>query len=129
MWIGKDEYEGIPSSPRKDLSPAPHWRLETVAVTERPRSLTIGADGRTLVFIQDRPDTSDVWTMTLDDPTPRRLTTGREPAPFWEDITPQLSPDGSTVASVPRMMPFDELNDILGTDQWDSLEDNLRGTT
>jgi dipeptidyl aminopeptidase/acylaminoacyl peptidase len=98
MWIGKDEYEGIPSSPRKDLSPPPHWRLETVAVTERPRSLTIGADGRTLVFIQDRPDTSDVWTMTLDDPTPRRLTTGREPAPFWEDITPELSPDGSTVA-------------------------------
>ena len=66
MWIGKDEYEGIPSSPRKDLAPPPHWRLETVAVTERPRSLTIGADGRTLVFIQDRPDTSDVWTMTLD---------------------------------------------------------------
>ena len=98
MWIGKDEYEGIPSSPRKDLAPPPHWRLETVAVTERPRSLTIGADGRTLVFIQDRPDTSDVWTMTLDDPTPRRLTTGREPAPFWEDITPQLSPDGTTVA-------------------------------
>jgi len=30
---------------------------------------------------------------------------------------------------VPRMMPFDEINDILGKDQWDSLEDNLRGTT
>ena len=99
MWIGKDEVEGIPSSPRKDLTPPPHWRLESVVVTERPRSLTIGADGRTLVFIQDRPDTSDVWTMTLDDPTPRRLTAGRAPAPFWEDVEPRLSPDGSTVES------------------------------
>ncbi|MEI6688412.1 MAG: oxaloacetate decarboxylase [Thermoleophilia bacterium] len=46
-----------------------------------------------------------------------------------KDLAAQLKADGSTVASVPRMMPFDELNDILGKDQWDSLEDNLRGTT
>jgi hypothetical protein len=29
---------------------------------------------------------------------------------------------------VPRMMPFDEINGILGKDEWDSLEDDLRGT-
>ena len=46
-----------------------------------------------------------------------------------KELAAQLKADGSTVASVPRMMPFDELNDILGKDQWDSLEDNLRGTT
>jgi len=45
-----------------------------------------------------------------------------------KDLATQLKADGSTVASVPRMMPFDEINDILGKDQWDSLEDDLRGT-
>jgi dipeptidyl aminopeptidase/acylaminoacyl peptidase len=97
MWIAKDEVEGIPSQARPDVEPPPHWRLEAVAATERPRSLTLGADGRTAVFIQDR-DTSDVWILDLDEPTPQRLTTGREPAPFWEDTAPRLSPDGSTVA-------------------------------
>ena len=64
VWIGKDEVEGAPSQPRKDLKPPPHWRLEAIAATERPRSLTLGADGATAVFIQDR-DTSDVWLLDL----------------------------------------------------------------
>ncbi len=46
-----------------------------------------------------------------------------------KELAAQLKADGSTVASVPRMMPFDEINAILGKDQWDSLEDDLRGTT
>lgn len=45
-----------------------------------------------------------------------------------KELAAQLKADGSTVASVPRMMPFDEINAILGKDQWDSLEDDLRGT-
>lgn len=45
-----------------------------------------------------------------------------------KELAAQLKADGSTVASVPRMMPFDEINGILGKDQWDSLEDDLRGT-
>ncbi len=97
MWIAKDQHEGIPVQDRKDLFPPPHWRLEAVAACERPRSLVLGEDGTTIVFIQDR-DTSDIWTLSLDEPIPRRLTTGREPAPFWEDIQPTLSPDGGTVA-------------------------------
>ena len=100
VWLGKDEAEGIPSQPRKDLKPPPNWRLEAVAATERPRSLTMGADGRTAVFIQDR-DTSDVWLLELDGDggsPPQRLTTGRDPMPYWEDTEPRLSPDRSTVA-------------------------------
>lgn len=46
-----------------------------------------------------------------------------------KELAAQLMADGSTVASVPRMMPFDEINGILGKDEWDSLEDDLRGTT
>ena len=45
-----------------------------------------------------------------------------------KELAAQLKADGSTVASVPRMMPFDEINGILGKDEWDSLEDDLRGT-
>ncbi len=34
IWVGKDEAEGIPVPPRKDVAPPPHWRLEAVAATE-----------------------------------------------------------------------------------------------
>ena len=101
VWLGKDEAEGVPSQPRRDLKPPPHWRLEAVAATERPRSLTLGADGSTAVFIQDR-DTSDVWLLEVAGDgaaaVPQRLTTGRDPMPFWEDTEPRLSPDGTTIA-------------------------------
>jgi len=96
-WVGTDEAEGIPVPERKDLKPPPHWRLEAVAATERPHSLVLGADRRHAVFIQDR-DTSDVWLLDLDDPTPRRVTTGRGITTYWDDTEPRLSPDGTQVA-------------------------------
>ena len=98
IWVGKDEHNGVQAQPRKDLKPPPHWRLEAVAATRRPRSLTVGGDRRRAVFIEDG-DTSDVWLLDLDgDGPPERLTTGRDPMPFWEDVPPRLSPDGTTVA-------------------------------
>ena len=63
-----------------------------------PRTLTIGADRRRAVFIEDS-DTSDVFLLDLESGSvPERLTTGRDPMPWWEDTPPRLSPDGSTVA-------------------------------
>ncbi len=97
VWIGHVEVEGIPSQPRVDLRPPPHWRLEAVAAMERPHDLTVSADRTAAVFVQDR-DTSDIWLLDLrDDSPPQRLTTGREPMPYWEDTAPRLSPDGSQV--------------------------------
>jgi dipeptidyl aminopeptidase/acylaminoacyl peptidase len=97
IWVGKDEHEGVPAQPRKDLAPPPHWRLETIARTPRPHSLTVR--GNLAVFIQDGDDCSDVWLLELDGGgPPQRLTTGREPVPYWDDDPPRLSPDGSTVA-------------------------------
>jgi dipeptidyl aminopeptidase/acylaminoacyl peptidase len=90
-------YEGVKAQPRKDLAPPPHWRLEAVAHTPRPRSLTLAADRRHACFIEDR-DTSDVYWLDLDHGVPERLTTGRALAPFWEDAAPRPSPDGRTVA-------------------------------
>jgi len=109
IWIGKEKYGGVPTPTRRESQPPPHWRLEAIAATERPRSLALASDGKTLVFIQDR-DTSDLWTLAIEDAGDnacndqlqgrllRRLTTGRDPMPFWEDTTPAISPDGMTVA-------------------------------
>ena len=108
VWIGTEKYGGVPTPTRRESAPPPHWRLEAIAATERPRSITLAPKGRTLVFIQDR-DTSDLWQLTLGDGespsvnltlggAPQRLTTGRDPMPFWEDTTPAVSPDGRTVA-------------------------------
>jgi dipeptidyl aminopeptidase/acylaminoacyl peptidase len=100
IWVGKDVHNGVQAQPRKDVKPPPHWRLEAVAATRRPRSLTVGGDRRRAVFIEDG-DTSDVWILDLDGTgPPERLTTGRDPMPFWEDAEPRLSPDGATVAYV-----------------------------
>ena len=95
---GKDEHHGVLAQPRKDLRPPPHWRLEAIAETPMPRTLTIGADRRHAVFIEDR-DTSDVFLLHLETGSvPERLTTGRDPMPWWDDSAPQLSPDGTSVA-------------------------------
>lgn len=84
---------------RPDLDPPPHWRLEAVVATERPRSLTLGRDGRGVVFVQG-VDTSDVWLVEVDGGAPRRLTTGRGPVAAAEDAPPALSPTGRLVAYV-----------------------------
>jgi dipeptidyl aminopeptidase/acylaminoacyl peptidase len=97
VWIGLDEHGGIPRPARVDVTPPPAWRLEAVVATERPRSTAVSPDGRTVVFIEDR-DTSDLWLLDLDERVPRRLTTGRDPQPYWEDTQPAFSPDGATVA-------------------------------
>ena len=97
LWIGKEEYGGVPTPTRRGDPNPPHWRLDAIAATERPRSISLGPDRRSLAFIQDR-DTSDVWLLDLERGVPRRLTTGRDPMPYWEDTTPAISPDGTTVA-------------------------------
>ena len=97
MWIGTEEFGGVPTPAKRESRPPEHWRLEAIAATERPRSLALAPDGRTLVFILDC-DTSDLWTLDLEERSARRLTTGRDPMPYWEDTTPAISPDGSTVA-------------------------------
>src|SRR4051812_7658346 len=96
IWVGRNEHHGVLAQPRADAPRASHWRLEAIAHTPRPRSLSVGAGGRRAVFIQDADDRSDVWLLDLEDPgaSPRRLTTGRDPMPYWEDTTPRLSPDG-----------------------------------
>jgi dipeptidyl aminopeptidase/acylaminoacyl peptidase len=97
IWVGRDEHEGVRAQPRKDVKPPQHWRLEAIAQTPRPRSLHVV--GGQAVFIEDGGDTSDLRLLDLEaDGPPRRLTTGREPMPYWEDTHPRLSPNGERVA-------------------------------
>jgi dipeptidyl aminopeptidase/acylaminoacyl peptidase len=100
IWVGKDEHHGVRAQPRSDAPRPSHWRLEPIAHTPRPHSLTLSPDRRTAAFIQDGDDCSDVWLLDLEAPeaVPRRLTTGRDPVPYWEDTAPRVSPDGTTVA-------------------------------
>ncbi len=56
IWVGRDEHHGVPAQQRKDLKPPPHWRLEAVAATARPRSLTVGADRRHVGLHRGRRD-------------------------------------------------------------------------
>ena len=97
IWVGRDEREGIPAPDRPDTDPPPHWRLEAVAATERPRDLDLSPDSTHASLIIDR-DTSDVWVLDLSTSVARRLTTGRDPAPSWEDTAPVWSPDGRHIA-------------------------------
>ena len=72
IWVGKDEHHGVLSQPRTDAPRAEHWRLEAIAHTPRPRSLSVGPGGRRAVFIQDGDDRSDVWLIDLEDGSPPR---------------------------------------------------------
>ena len=97
LWIGVDEVGGIPNPGRPDVDPPPHWRLDAIAATERPRHLDVSPDGALVAFALDR-DTSDMWAIDVDGGQPVRLTTGRTLAAFWEDGGPQISPDGTRIA-------------------------------
>ena len=97
FWIGTVESGGIPNPGRPDVGEPPHWRLDSVAATERPRHLDVSPDGTAVAFTLDR-DTSDMWMMSVDGGQPRRLTTGRTLAAFWEDGGPTWSVDGTRIA-------------------------------
>ena len=96
--IGTEERGGLPIPPRADVQPPPHWRLDAIAATERPRDLALAPGSGSVAFILDR-DTSDVWALEPGS-APRRLTTDRALVAYWEDTTPSWSPGASRVAYV-----------------------------
>ncbi len=96
-WVGTDESGGIPNPGRPDVKPPPHWRLEAIVATERPRQIELSPDGTTLAFMLDR-DTSDVWTIPVAGGQPRKVTAGRPRAAYWDDGNAKWSPDGTRLA-------------------------------
>ena len=53
VWVGTQAHHGVAAEPRKDLQPPPHWRLEAVAATPRPRDPVVSADGTQVLFLLD----------------------------------------------------------------------------
>jgi dipeptidyl aminopeptidase/acylaminoacyl peptidase len=96
--VGKDVVGGIPSQPRPDLDPPKHWRLEDVFATARPHDPSLSPDRNTIAFILDLEETSDIWSLLVEDRVLTRLTTNRGPVAYWADDAPAWSPNGQTLA-------------------------------
>ncbi len=98
-WVGTNEHGGVPSQRRSDTHQPLGWRLDAIAATERVRSLAVSPDGTSLAYVHDR-DGSDIWVVELGSVTsqPRRMTTSRAPALYWEDTAVRWSPDGTRLA-------------------------------
>ncbi|MCI0399323.1 MAG: S9 family peptidase [Chloroflexi bacterium] len=94
----KYEYNGWPSIARPDLKPPPGWSLELVTAVSRVRHHQLSPDGRTIAFIWDRDDLSDVYTLPVSGGWPQRVSVERERTAYWSDETPQWSPDGQWLA-------------------------------
>lgn len=96
-WVGKDEHGGVPSLVRPDRPRPTHWSLDAIAAVGRPHDPVVSPDGQYVSVVFDR-DTSDIWIVSISGDSPYQLTTGREPAAYWEDDPATWSPDGQRIA-------------------------------
>jgi len=95
-WVGIDEHGGVPSLVRPDKPKSAHWSLDAIAAVGRPHDPVVSPDGQFVSVVFDR-DTSDIWIVPLSVGRPYQLTTGREPAAYWEDDPATWSPDGQRI--------------------------------
>lgn len=94
-WLGKDEHQGVLSQKRPDLDDPPHWRLDAIFAMARPYNPAASPDGSEIAFALANEGVNDIHVVSAAGGPPRRLTTDRVLAPYWEDSTPSWSPDGT----------------------------------
>lgn len=94
----KYERNGWPSLRRPDLKAPEGWSLSLITAVNRVRNHRLSPDGKTIAFIWDREELSDVYVMPASGGWPARVSTNRELAAYWADETPQWSPDGQWLA-------------------------------
>jgi dipeptidyl aminopeptidase/acylaminoacyl peptidase len=97
-WLGRDEHGGVPSQARPDRTVPPHWRLDAVYATERPHHPVVSPDRAFIAFVLSSGAESDIYVVGSEGGQPRRLTTDRALASYWDDSAPVWSPDGSHLA-------------------------------
>lgn len=90
----KYERNGWPSLKRPDLKPPAGLNLSLLTSLERIRSHALSSQGD-IVYIKDGETLSDVFTMSANGGWPSRITTERPLAAYWDDETPEWSPDGN----------------------------------
>jgi dipeptidyl aminopeptidase/acylaminoacyl peptidase len=94
----KYERNGWPSIKRPDLKAPEGWSLELLVGLPRVRNHRLSPDGRSIAFIWDRDDLSDVYIMPVAGGWPQRISMDREPVAYWDDEFPEWSPDGRHIA-------------------------------
>jgi len=94
----KYERNGWPSIKRPDLKPPEGWSLELIVSINRVRNHQLSPDGRTIAFIWDREDLSDVYMMPSIGGWPVRISMQRRLVAHWDDEIPQWSPDSRWLA-------------------------------
>lgn len=97
-WLGKDEHGGVRSQRLPDREPPEHWRLDAIYATGRPHHPVVSPTGDDVAYVLSSGDESDIWVVATSGGRPRRLSTDRELASYWEDSAPQWSPDGTRIA-------------------------------
>ena len=93
----KYERNGWPSLKRPDLKPPAGLTLPLLTSVERIRSHTLSSQGH-IACIKDGAYSSDVFTMSANGSWLSRISTDRTLVPYWDDETPQWSPDGNWLA-------------------------------
>jgi dipeptidyl aminopeptidase/acylaminoacyl peptidase len=96
--IEKYERNGWPSVKRPDLKLPDGWNLSLLTSIERIRSHALSPDRSTVAFIKDGESYSDVYLIPSSGGWPSRVSTDRALAAYWDDETPEWSPDGQSLA-------------------------------
>ncbi|MDI6769560.1 MAG: S9 family peptidase [Anaerolineales bacterium] len=96
--LEKYEYSGQPSLARPDLHPPEGWSLALVASVQRIYNHRLSPDGGRIAFFWHREDLADLYVLPAAGGWPQRMTTDRPSLPYWQDETPQWSPDGCWLA-------------------------------
>jgi Tol biopolymer transport system component len=95
--VEKYERNGWPSLKRPDVTPPSGLNLSLLTSLERIRSHSLSSQGQ-IACIKDGETLSDVFTMSANGSWLSRITTDRPLAPYWDDETPEWSPDGKWLA-------------------------------
>lgn len=93
----KYERNGWPALKRIDLKDPPGLNLSLLTSLERIRSHSLSSQGQ-IACIKDGESLSDVFTLPSSGGWLSRVTTDRPLAPYWDDETPEWSPDGKWLA-------------------------------
>ena len=94
----KYESNGWPSIQRPDVKPPEGWSLSLITSVERIRNHRLAPDGKTIAYIKDGENLSDVFTLPASGGWPARISTDRGLVAYWDDEVPQWSPDGQWLA-------------------------------
>jgi dipeptidyl aminopeptidase/acylaminoacyl peptidase len=94
----KYERNGWPSITRPDIQAPAGWSLGLISSVNRIHNHKLAPSGEYLAFVWDRDSRSDIYTLPVNGGWPRRHSTERAAALFWDDENPQPSPDGEWLA-------------------------------